>query len=99
LLGGERCVVAQHRSGSAVPGDDVPRGSLHIGRTELERVENALQSRRNVFGPMKADFGRSAELFRNLNRPHRRGAFCASAIAEAKLRWTTTSMAERWPSG
>ena len=61
LLGGERSIVGQHRRGGAVPRDDVPCGGLHIGRAEFERVEHALQSRRNTLGRVIADFGRPAQ--------------------------------------
>jgi hypothetical protein len=51
----ERAIVGQHRSGSAIPCDDLPGGGLDQGGTDLERIEQALQTgcdpRRPCSGP------------------------------------------------
>src|SRR3989454_3239131 len=61
LLGSEGSVVDQHRRGGTVPRDNVPRGSLHIGRADLQRIEHALQSCRHTLGRLVMDLGRPAQ--------------------------------------
>ena len=61
LLRRERAIVGQHRSSSAVPGDDVPCDRAHNGRAELQCVEHALKPGRHTLGCLVANLGRPAE--------------------------------------
>ena len=57
----KRAIVGQHRRRSAIPCDDVPGGGLDQRRTDLERIEQPLQTRRDAFGGLVADLGWTAE--------------------------------------
>ncbi len=61
LAGRKRAVVGQHRGGRAIPCDDVPGGGLDQRGTGIERIEQALQARRDAFGGRVADLGRTPE--------------------------------------
>src|SRR5271163_2499679 len=53
----ERAIVGQHRSGGAIPRDDIPGGGLDQGGTDLERIEHALQTGCDPFRGLVADLG------------------------------------------
>ncbi|MGY4436905.1 hypothetical protein ACVWWO_009382 [Bradyrhizobium sp. F1.13.1] len=57
----DRAVVRQHGACGFVPGDDVPDRGPHQGRTEFERIEHALQPRRDAFVRLVPHLGRAAE--------------------------------------
>ncbi|CAM5336822.1 hypothetical protein ATER59S_00058 [Aquamicrobium terrae] len=58
---GESSVVRQEGCRGAVPSHDVPQGGFDDGGANLQRIQKALQSRRNAGRGLVADFGRSAE--------------------------------------
>src|SRR5882757_2306786 len=57
----ERAIVGQHGSGGAIPGDDLPSGGLDQGGTDLERIEQALQTGRDPLGGLVTDLGWTPE--------------------------------------
>ena len=61
LIRRQRSIVDQHHGRRPVPGDDVPyRGPDH-GGARVQRVEHALQPRRDAFALAVARLGRAAE--------------------------------------
>ncbi len=54
-------VVGQHNRGRGVPGHHVPGGRPDQGRARVQRVQHALEPRRDGFGRPVADGGRAAQ--------------------------------------
>jgi hypothetical protein len=90
-----RSIVGQHHSRRPVPGDHVPRGGPDESGTRLQRIEHALQPRRDAFFLAAAHCRRAAEAEqkkmltldigqhqgpRRTDAPSRRSAPCSKAL-------------------
>ena len=61
LIRRQRSVVDQHHGRRPVPGDDIPCRGPDDGGARVQRVEHALQPRRDAFALAVARLGRAAE--------------------------------------